>query len=151
MIDDEGGGFAMGRAALRWLTRQLDHGRIPSGPLADGVREITGGLDWDTLRAYTYGTPGARAVAALAPAVGRAADRSDPVALDILRGAAQDLAQLAAVVSARVDVPLQVAATGGALRVSERLPALLRLALPALRVDHPDFALCAARVAADLA
>lgn len=145
-IDDDGGGYAIGRAALRWLTRQIDLGREPSGALARAVREVTGSLDWEVLRGYAYGTPGAGAVAALAPAVGRAAGQADPVALGILHEAADALLDLAGVLVDRVGRPLPVVATGGALRVSEVLPGRLRVGQRVVRVEHLDHALAAARL-----
>ncbi|GAA5534214.1 N-acetylglucosamine kinase [Deinococcus aluminii] len=146
-LGDEGGGFSLGRAALRWVTDALDAGAVPPSPLADEVAGVTGGLDWDTLRAFAYGTPGAAALAALAPAVGRAADRGDGVADALLDEAARSLADLAGRVRARVG-PLPITATGGALRVSPRFPAALARHLPGVTVTWRDHAEVAARFAA---
>lgn len=145
-IGDDGGGFSLGRAALRWVTDGLDRGEVPSCPLADELAVLTGGLDWDTLRAFAYGTPGAAALASLAPAVGRAADRGDVVAVDLLEDAARSLAELARRVQARVGL-LPVTATGGALRVSPLFPTALARHLPGVTVAWRDHAEVAARVA----
>ncbi|MFC6663423.1 BadF/BadG/BcrA/BcrD type ATPase [Deinococcus multiflagellatus] len=107
---------------------------------------MTGGLDWDTLRAFAYAAPGAGAVARLAPAVGRAADAGDPVAQALLQDAAQALAALARRVQART-APLPVTATGGALRISPLFTAALGRALPGVSVQQRDHAQAAARYA----
>lgn len=145
-IGDDGGGASLGRGALRHLTDALDLGEVPVGPLAEEVGLVTGGLDWDSLRRFVYGAPGASALARLAPAVGRAAQRGDPVALALLEEAAGSLAELARRVGARVP-GLPVIATGGALRVSPLLPARLGALVPGVRTEWRDHALTAARLA----
>ncbi|MEW5936162.1 MAG: BadF/BadG/BcrA/BcrD ATPase family protein, partial [Bacillota bacterium] len=146
-IGDDGGGFSLGRAALRWVTDALDAGDVPSSRLADELAAVTGGLNWETLRAFAYGTPGAAAIASLAPAVGRAADAGDGVAASLLDGAAQSLADLARRVRCRVG-RLPVTATGGALRVSPQFPAALASHLPEVTVAWRDHAEAAAHLAA---
>jgi glucosamine kinase len=147
LLGDEGGGFSIGRAALRVLTDALDVGRVPDSALAQEVAAITGGLDWNSLRAFAYAAPSAAAVARLAPAVGRAADAGDAEALAILEASAAALAELARRVRARVG-PLPVTLSGGALRVSPLLPALLTRALPGAVVQQRNHAEAAARTAA---
>ncbi|MBB5375878.1 N-acetylglucosamine kinase-like BadF-type ATPase [Deinococcus metalli] len=146
-IGDDGGGFSLGRAALRVLTDDLDRGVVPSGALAAEVGVVTGGLDWDTLRTFVYGTPGAASVARLAPAVGKAADAGDVRAGALLTEAAGQLATLAQRVQARVG-PLPVTATGGAFRVSPLLRAALTRELPGATVQQREHAEAAARYAA---
>lgn len=148
-IGDDGGGFSLGRAALRWLTDALDAGPGPvlSSLLAAEIAGITGSLDWENLRAFAYGTLGAAAIASLAPAVGRAADAGDRVAEGLLEDAARSLADLARGVGARVGL-LPVVATGGALRVSPLFPAALARHLPGVTVAWLDHAGAAAHRAA---
>lgn len=145
-VGDDGGGFSVGRAAVRWVTDRLDVGEVPESALAREVAAVTGGLDWESLRAFVYGTPGAASLARLAPAVGRAADAGDPVAAALLDDAARSLAELAQRVQARVG-PLPVTATGGTLRVSPLLGAALGRLLPKLNVQQRDHAEAAARYA----
>ncbi|GAA5512811.1 hypothetical protein Dcar01_01535 [Deinococcus carri] len=145
-LGDDGGGFSLGRAALRWVTDALDAGEVPSSPLAEELAALTGGLDWDTLRAFAYGRPGAAAIASLAPAVGRAADRGDVVAAHLLDEASRSLADLARRVQGRAGL-LPVTATGGALRVSPLFPAALVRQLPGVTVAWRDHAETAARFA----
>lgn len=145
-IGDDGAGASLGRGALRHVTDALDFGHEASGPLAEEVAAITGELDWDTLRAFVYAAPGASALARLAPAVGRAADRGDAAALKLLREAAASLAELGRRVQVRAgDLPLR--ATGGALRVSPLFPELLRKRLPGVEIEWRDHAEAAAGVA----
>lgn len=146
-IGDDGGGFSLGRAALRWVTDALDAGEVPSSRLAEELAAVTGGLNWETLRAFAYGTPGAAAIASLAPAVGRAADAGDGMAASLLDGAAQSLADLAQRVQRRIG-RLPVTATGGALRVSPQFPAALARHLPGVTVVWRDHAEVAAHRAA---
>lgn len=144
-IGDDGAGFSLGRAALRALTEALDRGQEPDSVLAREVHAISGGTDWDTLRAFTYGQPGAAAVARLAPAVSRAAEQGDPVAAHLIEEAAQALAELARRVQEQVGA-LPVTATGGALR-SPLMAAALGRALPGVNVQQRDHADAAARYA----
>ncbi|WP_339097584.1 BadF/BadG/BcrA/BcrD ATPase family protein [Deinococcus sp. VB343] len=147
-IGDDGAGASLGRWALRHLTDALDFGAEATGPLATEVAAITGGLDWDTLRAYTYAAPGASALARLAPAVGRAADQGDPAALALLRRAAEALAELGRRVQTRAGaVPVRF--TGGALRASPLFVTFVGEAFPDAEVAWRDHAEAAARVAAE--
>lgn len=145
-IGDDGAGASLGRGALRHVTDALDFGQGATGPLAEEVAAVTGGLDWDTLRSFVYAAPGASALARLAPAVGRAADRGDAAALELLRGAATSLAELGRRVQVRAG-PLPLRATGGALRVSPLFPELLRGLLPGVDIEWRDHAEAAARAA----
>ncbi|GGL00825.1 N-acetylglucosamine kinase [Deinococcus radiotolerans] len=146
-IDDDGAGYALGRAALRWLTRHLDRNEEPAGALATEMRALTSALDWDTVRHFTYGTPGASAVASLAPAVGRAADQGDPVALGILTQAAAVLADLAQTVQHQLPRAIPVVVTGGSLRVSPLFGQAVQQAVPGAAVRFQDHARAAAQLA----
>lgn len=148
LIGDDGGGFAIGRAALRVVTGGFDAGRVPSGLLSDAVLEMIGGQSWEAVRAYVYGG-GAGAVAALVPAVGQAAERGDLEAQAILQQAGRDLAHLAATLFGATS-PLPLVATGNALKVSPLIFEAMRGALPAdiaVRLVHLDHAEAAARLA----
>ena len=93
---DEGGAFDIARQALRATLREYE-GWGPRTALTPALMELTGGVNAnDALhRLYTPEWPRAR-VAELAMTVDRIASEGDPVAADILRGAAQQLAILAA-------------------------------------------------------
>jgi len=93
---DEGGGFDIARQALRAALREYE-GWGPRTALTPALAELTGTVNAnDALhRLYTAEWPRVR-VAELAMTVDRIASEGDPVATDILRGAAQQLAMLAA-------------------------------------------------------
>jgi N-acetylglucosamine kinase-like BadF-type ATPase len=93
---DEGGGFDIARQALRAALREYE-GWGPRTALTPALAELTGTVNAnDALhKLYTPEWPRAR-VAELAMTVDRIAAEGDPVATDILRGAAQQLAILAA-------------------------------------------------------
>lgn len=95
---DEGGGFDIARQALRAALREYE-GWGPRTALTPALMELTGAVNAnDALhRVYTAEWPRAR-VAELAITVDRIALEGDPVAADILRHSAQQLALLAAAV-----------------------------------------------------
>lgn len=148
-IGDEGGGASIGRAALRWATDFLDMGQQPHGRLAEHLAHEMGGLDWDTMRQFVYGTPGASSLARLAPAVTRAAKESDKDAQQMLEAAAHSLAELAGRMRQQLG-PLPVVATGGALR-SLPLQEALRRNLPDVTIQFRNHAEVAAQLARELA
>lgn len=148
IIGDEGGGYWIGKTALRQLMRWHDEGLSTDAyPLAQELYGAIGGSDWPTIRAYVYGG-GRQAVAALAPAVGRAAQQGDPLARQILLQAGRELADLAQTLRHRVGV-LPVVLTGGALRVSPLIEQGASESLP-LSTSQISSAEAAARMALSL-
>ncbi|WP_324669957.1 BadF/BadG/BcrA/BcrD ATPase family protein [Geochorda subterranea] len=104
LIDDRGGGFDIGRMALRAVVRAWD-GRGPQTALESSVRSALRVSGWDDLRRAVYGAANPKAViASLAPLVTDAAQRGDTVAQAILRDAAVELAELAVAVLRRLPV-----------------------------------------------
>lgn len=128
LIDDAGSGFWIGQAALRAVLHALDEGRDP-GVLGQEVGADIGGLDWDHVRSHVYGG-GRAAVAALVPAVARAAARDDSVATTILSSAGEELGRLARVLLARLGRQQPVALAGGASRASPLVFSHFRASLP---------------------
>ncbi|MBF6593720.1 MAG: ATPase [Thermaceae bacterium] len=117
LIGDEGGGFWIGKTALRQVVRWRDEGSDDlQRPLARLLYEQIGGSDWSGVRAYVYGG-GRQAVAALAPSVGQAALAGDEAAKTILLEAGLELASLAQTLLRRLG-QLPVVLCGGALRIS---------------------------------
>ncbi|MBI4279112.1 MAG: hypothetical protein HY660_11715 [Armatimonadetes bacterium] len=153
LVDDAGGGFSIGQAALRAAMRAVD-GRgpatvltrdlagamgVPMEPAApedsifrDGaVEEITG--LWTAVRARVYGPEGGRAfVASLVPLVTRGAAAGDAVARGILAEAGRELGTLA-VAAARslgmLEGRVAVATSGGVFRAGEWVAGPMREAL----------------------
>ncbi len=148
LIGDEGAGFWIGRTALRHLMRWHDSGlETASYPLAQRLYGVLGGRDWPRIREYVYGG-GRQAVAALAPAVGRAAEDGDETATQILLQAGRELADLALTLRHRLG-PLPVVLCGGALQVSPLIEQGAR-ELIELMVQYASSAEAAARMALEM-
>lgn len=131
LLDDDGGGFSIGRAALRALLREADRtGAPPAGALAARIFAATGGSGWERLRAYVYGG-GRSSVAALAPEVAAAAREGDSQAERILRWAGDELARLARLLLERCGEVRPVALVGGLTGMGGELVAGFRRGLPA--------------------
>ncbi|MDX2005992.1 MAG: BadF/BadG/BcrA/BcrD ATPase family protein [Meiothermus sp.] len=145
MIGDEGAGFWIGKTGLRQVLRWLDRGEeVAERPLARHLFEAMGGSSWPRIREYVYGG-GRQAVAALAPAVGRAAQDGDAAAQTILRQAGHELAELGLSLKYRLgDLPVTLC--GGALRVSPLIEGGARERLE-LTASDASGALAAARLA----
>ncbi|HEY4084295.1 MAG TPA: BadF/BadG/BcrA/BcrD ATPase family protein [Bryobacteraceae bacterium] len=95
---DEGGGFDIARQAVRAALREHE-GWGPRTALTPAVIELTGATDANNALHLLYTTEWPRArVAEMAMAVDRIASEGDPLAADILRQSAQQLALLAAAV-----------------------------------------------------
>jgi len=112
VFGDEGGGFDIARQALRAALR-MEEGWGPRTSLREVLLAETGARDVNDLlhRFYTPEWPRSR-VAGLARAVDRAAQDSDAVATEILRGEAQQLALIAGAVRG------QLWSEGGAVEVA---------------------------------
>jgi N-acetylglucosamine kinase-like BadF-type ATPase len=112
---DEGGGFDIARQAVRAALREHE-GWGPRTALTPAMIELTGAADAnDALhRLYTTEWPRSR-VAEMAIAVDRIASEGDPLAADILRQAAQQLALLAAAVRRQLwsEGAVRIAHVGG--------------------------------------
>jgi glucosamine kinase len=145
LIDDAGGGFWIGRQALRFVVRQMDTGRLGHDPLTLEVLKQLGTSTWDDMREFVYGG-GRTAVASLAPAVGRAEARGSPEARSILEHAGLELRDLAARLETQVG-RLPITLAGGALLVSPRIAEAARDGGLEFTASAVDIALEAARLA----
>ncbi len=149
-LGDEGGGYAIGRAALQAAGRAHD-GRGPATDLLAAVIQATRATDFDGLVRWSL-TAEPTEVAALAKAVFARTD--DPVAGAILDEAAQGLAGHVEALLGRFDGsgPVTVALGGGLLRqapLRERVAARLAGLERARVADGPLDALAGAfRIAA---
>lgn len=131
LIDDAGGGYWIGREALRRVLRAADESGGPAGGLlATAIYADLDGSDWPTIRRVVYGGGRSR-VAALTPAVARAASRGDRDALAVLAGSGAELARLAGVVCGRLGQVLPVALAGGVAQCGPPLIRALEASLPA--------------------
>jgi N-acetylglucosamine kinase-like BadF-type ATPase len=116
IFGDEGGGFDIARQAVRAALR-LEEGWGPPTVLREVLLAATGSETANQMlhRFYTDEWPRSR-VATLAQVVDSAAQESDPVALGIIRGAAQHLAMLTGAVREELwsaGSPVELAYIGG--------------------------------------
>lgn len=129
LLDDGGGGYWIAREALRHIWRREDEapGSWQASPMAGAVFAQLGGSDWSLSRAFMYGQDRG-AIGRLALAVAASAD-ADPLALDILQRAGQELARLALALTARYG-PRPVVLAGRAAQLHPAIAAAMRAALP---------------------
>jgi len=118
LIDDAGGGFWIGRQALRALMRRRDEHREAT-PLDRALVAAMGGGDWPIIRAFVYGG-GRQAVASLARVIGDAAGRGDGEAAALLTLAGGELGRLGQALIDRVGL-LPIALAGGVARGAPHL------------------------------
>ena len=128
-LGDEGSGYWVGRRALAAVMREVD-GRGPQTDLTPLVLRHFSLPRPDALVAEIYHQPqGRRAIASLSALVDRAREDGDPVAIDIMGQAADELALAAASVITRLEMrgePFPILLAGGLLRESAWLSAELR-------------------------
>jgi N-acetylglucosamine kinase-like BadF-type ATPase len=129
-LGDEGSGYWIGRRALVAVMRDVD-GR---GPKTDLTRLVLRHFSLprpEALVAEIYHQPqGRRAIAALGSVVDGSREDGDPVAIDIMSHAADELALAAASVITRLDMrgeQFPILLAGGMLRESVWLSAEIRL------------------------
>ena len=129
IFGDEGSAFDITRQALRAALRH-EEGWGPRTALRSVLLETTGARDANVLLHWFYTAEWPRSrVARLSKLVDEAAASGDPVAQQIIDGAARDLAGLAAAVRAQLFAagePARVAYIGGVFR-SERLRERFRM------------------------
>jgi glucosamine kinase len=151
VIDDAGGGFWLGREALKQTLRWRDEfGDTVSSPLAAEVYRTLGTRDWPTISQKIYSDP-RRQLANLAPAVVRAAQRGDRVATALLEQAGTELARLALTLFKQLGQVYPVALAGGTIRAGSYLTRAFERTLPSgtpVTIREADAALAAARLAA---
>ncbi len=112
---DEGGGYAIARAALSAAGRAHD-GRTPETALTQALLAGAGTDEFDGLIRWA-GSATPEEIASLAPVVIRACEAGDPNARALLEDAAAELSDLVRAVAARVTGgATQIALAGGLLR-----------------------------------
>jgi glucosamine kinase len=130
LIDDGGSGTWIALTALDRLYRGIDEtgSTAQAQILADELFTAIGGSDWDSTRAYIYGSDRGR-IGALAQAVARAATKGDALALDILTQAGKELARLGHALVARAG-HLPIGYVGGIIDLHPQIRLSLADTLP---------------------
>jgi glucosamine kinase len=146
LIDDAGGGYWIGREALKQVLRWADETDTPQQPLARVMYETLGATRWSEISALIY-TDGRSKVASLAPAVALAAAQGDEAATNILKEAGRELAKLGQVLINRLGRPLPVALAGGIRALSPVLIRSLESSLGRFQVVSGEPVETAARLA----
>lgn len=122
LLDDEGSGYAIGRAVLRAAMRAFD-GRGELTALAEAVRARFGLASLAALKAAVRGI-GIDEIAAVAPLAVTAAQAGDEMAAMILRRAGEQLATMVAAVARTLGwqaPPAPLIATGGVFDAGDLL------------------------------
>ena len=143
LIDDAGGGFWIGREALKIALFQLERGI--SDPLSSALFEHIGSSDWDAVRTFAYGG-GRQALASLAPLVGDAVNHGSLEARELLVQAANALVKLALNMRLKLD-SLPIVFAGGVFNVSPILEQHILERIPDSTFNRASSALSAARMA----
>jgi glucosamine kinase len=141
-VGDEGSGAWLGLAAMRVAQCALD-GRAPFGALARAVLEVAGPTR-DAVLSWC-GSAGQHAYAQLAPLVFQA-EGSDPLAAELLAGAARELELHALALDPQGELPVVMAGSIGR-RLEPRLSPPLRARCVAAAGDAADGALLMIRQA----
>lgn len=149
LLDDAGSGAWIGLQAVRALWRLVEDYGKPQGAetLARLVFDAMGGSDWEDTRRYIYGHHRG-GIAALARPVAEAAAQGDPLALDLLTRAGDEIARLCRTIVTHAG-PGPVAVFGGIIALHPSIRAAIEAGTPGLTLSfpHPDAALAAAALA----
>jgi N-acetylglucosamine kinase-like BadF-type ATPase len=142
LLGDEGGAAWIGRTAIARILRSLENRDLPTDMLP-AILEEAGLLQANDLIQYVHHDADKAAIAKLAPIVTAAARTGDPLALDILRTGATELALL--VKSVKGQSPWitnrKLVLAGGVMEhdevLSKELKEILSHELPDLEITPP--------------
>ncbi len=129
LIDDAGGGFWIGKEALKAVLRYEDSAKSPTSPLATEIYKNLNTNQWPEIKEQIY-AGGRKKLASLAPSVSIAASNNDETAIAILTNAGQELARITKAILGQLDAPNSVAFAGGITNLSPILTNSLKQALP---------------------
>jgi N-acetylglucosamine kinase-like BadF-type ATPase len=128
VLGDEGSGFWMGRQAIRAVMRAFDHRGAATSMAAPIMAHFGVSRAQDLVRPIYDDGMRPRAIAAVAPIVGEAADSGDAVATRIIDVGAGELAGSAVCVATRLDLTgrgFALPLAGGVFRSVPRVRALV--------------------------
>ncbi len=129
LIDDAGGGFWIGKEALKEVLRYEDSATSPRSALAKEIYKNLNTNKWPEIKEQIY-AGGRKKLAGLAPSVAIAANNNDEMAISILTNAGQELARITKAILGQLDAPDSVAFAGGITNLSPILTNSLKQALP---------------------
>ncbi len=133
LLDDEGSGYAVGRAVLREAMRAFD-GRGEATALAEAVRERFGLESLHALKVAVRGIS-IDEIAAVAPLAVKAAAAGDPIAARILARAGERLAAMVAAVARALGwqaAPFSLMRVGGVFEAGDAIVGPMTRAMQAL-------------------
>lgn len=146
LLGDEGGGFWIGREALRHLARNVESG-THIDEFSQEISNVVGGVTWSAIREFTY-SKNRSEIAQLSRIVVALAEANNQVALSIISEAAMYLADLVQRLDQRLKGDLLPVKFGGG--ISNSIPALgeevERVLGRSVSLGSGDYALTAARI-----
>ena len=113
LLGDEGGGFWIGREALRHLARNIESGDALD-ELSREIAKIIGGATWSDVREFTY-SKNRSEIAQLSRSVVLLAEAGDQIALKMISAAAAHLADLVKRLDARLGSAVLPVKFGGGM------------------------------------
>ncbi len=138
-IGDEGSGYALGRACLSAVARQID-GRGDKTLMSEMLKQRKHIEDQQSLITEVYQNK--LDIASLAPVVIEAAEEGDEVALDILAIAARELVHHVRAALPKLKMPVSLALLGSVVSTdnmfSREVERLIRSEFRQIRIQKPD-------------
>lgn len=143
LLDDEGGGYALGRDILKAVLRALDGRANPTAMAAAVYRQFSAKEPEDLIRVAYDPILGKASIAGLAPLLQEAVDKGDAAAAGIAENAALQLSALCAAVVDKLRLGQTILALSGGvltgvIALREALETRLRAEFPLLRVIAPQ-------------
>lgn len=113
LLGDEGGGFWIGREAIRWVLAGLDTGEeVISGSLSDQILQQISATDWNGIKEFVYSNERSE-IAKLAALVAKIADDGDLDAQGIIYEASQHLIALVHQLDIQIENAPRIVIAGG--------------------------------------
>lgn len=146
LLGDEGGGFWLGREALRHLALNAESG-TQLDKLSRSISAVVGGSSWDHIRSFAY-SKNRSEIAQLSKTIGELCQAGDSSSIAIIKEAASQLAELVLRLERRLNAKSLPITFGGGL--SNTIPMLQReieviLGRP-LKLGGTEYSLAAANL-----
>jgi N-acetylglucosamine kinase-like BadF-type ATPase len=113
LLGDEGGGFWIGREAIRWVLAGLDTGEeVTPGSLSEVILQEINASDWNGIKEFVYSSERSE-IAKLSATISRLADEGDSDAQGIIFEASQFLIALIHQLDIQIENAPQIVIAGG--------------------------------------